>query len=106
MHLKGVTGLIPTEAFCCIVVVPLLDCMIQIVVIVPVLAELLFTVFLTLFSTLHLFRLVLLTINRRSYTITEKAPNRAFSWLKVPNSGFTFKNLLRPYAKLVLTRGK
>ena len=63
MHLKGVTGLIPTEAFCCIVVVPLLDCMIQIVVIVPVLAELLFTVFLTLFSTLHLFRLVLQTIN-------------------------------------------
>ena len=56
MDLKGVTGLIPTEAFCCIVVVPLLDCMIQIVVIVPVLAELLFTVFLTLFSTLHLFR--------------------------------------------------
>ena len=56
MHLKGVTGLISMEAFCCIVVVSLLDCMIQIVVIVLVLAELLFTVYLTLFSTLQLFR--------------------------------------------------
>ena len=94
MHLKGVTGLIPTEAFCCIVVVPLLDCMIQIVVIVPVLAELLFTVFLTLFSTLHLFRLVLKTINRRNCIITEKAPTRALSWLKAPTSTFTsFKTL-------------
>ena len=89
MHLKGVTGLIPTEAFCCIVVVPLLDCMIQIVVIVPVLAELLFTVFLTLFSTLHLFRLVLKTINRRNCIITEKAPTRAFTRLKAPTSTFT-----------------
>ena len=30
------------------------------------------------------------TINRRSYTIKEKAPTRAFSWLKVPTSSFTF----------------
>ena len=78
MHLKGVTGLIPTEAFCCIVVVPLLDCMIQIVVIVTVLAELLFTVFLTLFSILHLFRLVLQTINRRSLQ-SQRSPTSNFT---------------------------
>ena len=29
------------------------------------------------------------------FTITEKAPTRAFSWLKVPTSAFTFKTLLR-----------
>ena len=28
-------------------------------------------------------------------TITEKAPSRAFSWLKAPTSAFTFKTLLR-----------
>ena len=28
-------------------------------------------------------------------TITEKAPTKAFSWLKVPTSAFTFKTLLR-----------
>ena len=27
------------------------------------------------------------------FTITEKAPTWAFSWLKVPNSAFTFKTL-------------
>ena len=27
------------------------------------------------------------------FTITEKAPTRAFSWLKVPTSAFTFKTL-------------
>ena len=32
-------------------------------------------------------------------TITEKAPTRAFSWLKAPTSAFTFKTLLRHYAK-------
>ena len=32
------------------------------------------------------------------FTITEKAPSRAFSWLKVPTSAFTFKTLLRHYA--------
>ena len=31
-------------------------------------------------------------------TITEKAPTRAFSWLKAPTSTFTFKTLLRHYA--------
>ena len=36
-------------------------------------------------------------------TITEKAPTRAFSWLKVPTSAFTFKTLLRHYAKRALT---
>ena len=36
-------------------------------------------------------------------TITEKAPTRAFSWLKAPTSAFTFKILLRHYAKRALT---
>ena len=47
--------------------------------------------------------LVLLTINWRICTITEKAPTRAFSWLKAPTSAFTFKTLLRHYAKRALT---
>ena len=34
------------------------------------------------------------------FTITEKAPTRAFSWLK---AAFTFKTLLRHYAKRALT---
>ena len=29
---------------------------------------------------------------------TEKTPTRAFSWLKVPTTAFTFKTLLRHYA--------
>ena len=44
--------------------------------------------------------LVLQTIHRRSCTITEKAPTRAFSWLKAATTTFTFKNLLRHYAKM------
>ena len=36
-------------------------------------------------------------------TITEKAPTRAFSWLKAPTSAFKFKTLLRHYAKRALT---
>merc|ERR1712155_181819 len=36
-------------------------------------------------------------------TITEKAPTMAFSWLKAPTSAFTFKTLLRHYAKRALT---
>ena len=36
-------------------------------------------------------------------TITEKASTRAFSWLKAPTSAFTFKTLLRHYAKQALT---
>ena len=39
----------------------------------------------------------------RRFTITEKAPTRAFSWLKAPTSAFTFKTLLRHYAKRALT---
>ena len=35
---------------------------------------------------------------REVFTITEKIPTRAFSWLKVPTSAFTFKTLLRHYA--------
>ena len=35
----------------------------------------------------------LLTINRQSCTITEKAPTRAFSWLKAPIV-FTYNSLL------------
>ena len=33
------------------------------------------------------------------FTITEKAPTRAFSWLKAATTAFTFKTLLRHYAK-------
>ena len=33
------------------------------------------------------------------FTITEKAPTRALSWLNAPTSAFTFKTLLRHYAK-------
>ena len=32
-------------------------------------------------------------------TITEKAPTRAFSWLKAATTAFTFKTLLRYYTK-------
>ena len=35
-------------------------------------------------------------------TITEKAPTRAFSWLKAATTAFTFKTLLRHYAKQAL----
>ena len=38
-----------------------------------------------------------------SCTITEKASTKAFSWLKAPTSAFTFKTLLRHYAKRALT---
>ena len=37
-----------------------------------------------------------------SFTLPERAPTRAFSWLKVPTSAFTFKTLLRHYAKRAL----
>ena len=40
---------------------------------------------------------------RRS-VITEKAPTRAFSWLKAATTAFTFKTLLRHYAKLASTQ--
>ena len=39
----------------------------------------------------------------RRFVITEKAPTRAFSWLKAATNAFTFKTLLRHYAKRALT---
>ena len=39
----------------------------------------------------------------RRFVITEKAPTRAFSWLKAATTTFTFKTLLRHYAKQALT---
>ena len=43
------------------------------------------------------------TVPQPVFTITEKAPTRAFSWLKAPTSAFTFKTILRHYAKQALT---
>ena len=40
---------------------------------------------------------------REDFTITEKDPTRAFSWLKAPTGAFTFKTLLIHYAKRTLT---
>ena len=41
------------------------------------------------------------------FPITEKAPTRAFFWLKAATTAFTFKTLLRHYtAKRALTHGK
>ena len=37
------------------------------------------------------------------FVITEKAPTKAFSWLKLATTAFTFKTLLRHYAKQALT---
>ena len=39
----------------------------------------------------------------RRFLITEKAPTRAFSWLKAATTAFTFKTLLRHFAKRALT---
>ena len=39
----------------------------------------------------------------RRFKITEKAPTRAFSRLKAATTAFTFKTLLRHYAKWALT---
>ena len=39
----------------------------------------------------------------RRFVITEKAPTRAFSWLKAATTAFTFRTLLRLYAKWALT---
>ena len=43
------------------------------------------------------------SVSQSVFTITEKAPTRAFSWLKAPTSTFTFKTLLRHDAKQALT---
>ena len=45
------------------------------------------------------------SLKRRSiqrFVITEKAPTRAFSWLKAATTAFTCKTLLRNYAKRAL----
>ena len=39
----------------------------------------------------------------RRFVSTEKAHTRAFSWLKAATTAFTFKTLLRHYAKRALT---
>ena len=39
----------------------------------------------------------------RRFVITEKAPTRAFAWLKAATTAFTFKTLLRHYAKRAMT---
>ena len=39
----------------------------------------------------------------RRFVITERAPTRAFSWLKAATTAFTFKTLLRHYAIRALT---
>ena len=38
------------------------------------------------------------SVSKSVFTITEKAPTRAFSWLKATTSAFTYKTLLRHYA--------
>ena len=43
------------------------------------------------------------SVSQLVFTITEKAPTRAFSWLKAATTAFTFKTLLRHYAKQALT---
>ena len=39
----------------------------------------------------------------RRFVITEKAPTRAFSWLEAATTAFTFKTLLRHFAKRAFT---
>ena len=46
------------------------------------------------------------SVSQSVYTITEKAPTRAFSWLKAPPRSFPLKTLLRHYAKRALTHSK
>ena len=48
-------------------------------------------------------RAVKLLVSHSVFTITEKAPTRALSWLKAPTSAFTFKTLLRHNVKKTLT---
>ena len=47
--------------------------------------------------------LVLQTKAIRRFANMEKAPTRAFSWLKAATTAFTFKILLRHYANRALT---
>ena len=44
-------------------------------------------------------RIELETNLREDFTIMEKTPTRAFSWLKAPTGVFSFKTLLRHCAK-------
>ena len=44
-----------------------------------------------------------LAVSQSVFTNREKAPTGAFSWLNAPTSAFTFKTLLRHYAKQTLT---
>ena len=57
----------------------------------------------SILSPAHTYTLELQTKVREYFTITEKAPTRAFSWLKTATTPFTFKTLLRHYAKWSLT---
>ena len=43
------------------------------------------------------------SVSQSVFTITGKAPTRAFSWLKAATTAFTFKTLFRDYAKRALT---
>ena len=38
---------------------------------------------------------------REDFIFTEKIPSKAFSWLKVSTKAFTFKAVIRHFAKLV-----
>ena len=40
------------------------------------------------------------------FTIMEKSPTMAFSWMKAATTAFKFKNLLRHYARRALTHSK
>ena len=51
----------------------------------------------------HVQWLVLQKNSIRRFVITEKAPTRAFSWLKAATTAFTFKTLFRHYAKQALS---
>ena len=52
---------------------------------------------------LELIRFSASTSSIRRFVITEKAPTRAFSWLKAATTAFTFETQLRHYAKRALT---
>ena len=43
------------------------------------------------------------SVSQLVFKITEKAPTRAFFWLKAPTSAFTLKTLLKHFAKQALT---
>ena len=64
------------------------------------------TVTTTYWGSSHMMCTLLLVLQKssiRRFVITEKAPTRAFSWLKAATTAFTFKTLLRHYAKQALT---